>query len=73
MSLCRLWQEEAREKLTSVYSWFTEGFSTTEVLHLPLAVQAGLDQLGKHGSLITKEVGSNLRLATVLTKYAASP
>jgi ferredoxin len=43
------------------------GVDTAEVLHLPLAVQAGLGQLGKHGSLITKEFGSNLRLATVLT------
>ena len=43
------------------------GADTAEVLHLPLAVQAGLGQLGKHGSLITKEFGSNLRLATVLT------
>lgn len=43
------------------------GADTNEVLHLPLAVQAGLGQLGKHGSLISKELGSNLRLATVLT------
>jgi len=39
----------------------------TEVLHLPIAVRAGLGQLGKHGSMITPEHGSNLRLATVLT------
>lgn len=37
------------------------------VLHIPIAVRAGLGQLGKHGSLITKEHGSNVRLATVLT------
>ena len=43
------------------------GHDTDEVLHLPLAIQAGLGQLGKHGSIITKELGSNLRLATVLT------
>lgn len=43
------------------------GADTAEVLHVPLAVQAGLGQLGKHGSLISKEFGSNLRLATVLT------
>ncbi len=40
---------------------------TTEVLHIPLAVEAGLGQLGKHGSIITKDYGSNVRLATVLT------
>lgn len=43
------------------------GADTAEVLHLPLAVQAGLGQLGKHGSLISREFGSNMRLATVLT------
>ena len=37
------------------------------MLHLPLAINAGLGQLGKHGSLICKEFGSNMRIATVLT------
>lgn len=41
--------------------------SSTEVLHVPIAIAAGLGQLGKHGSLITAEFGSNVRLATVLT------
>ncbi len=40
---------------------------TTEVLHVPIAVAAGLGQLGKHNSMITKDYGSNVRLATVLT------
>ena len=40
---------------------------SADLLHIPLAVNAGLGQLGKHGSLISKEFGSNLRLATVLT------
>ncbi len=40
---------------------------SAEVLHVPTAIQAGLGQLGKHGSLITAEHGSNVRLATVLT------
>lgn len=39
----------------------------SEVLHLPVAVDAGLGTLGKHGSMITVEHGSNVRLATVLT------
>ena len=30
-------------------------------------MRAGLGQLGKHGSLISREHGSNVRLATVLT------
>lgn len=41
--------------------------SSTEVLHVPIAIAAGLGQLGKHGSLITVDFGSNVRLATVLT------
>jgi len=41
--------------------------NSTEILHLPLAIAAGLGQLGKHGSLISKEYGSNFRLAAVLT------
>jgi Pyruvate/2-oxoacid:ferredoxin oxidoreductase delta subunit len=41
--------------------------NSTDLLHIPLAVQAGLGQLGKHGSLICKEHGSNVRLATVVT------
>ncbi|MEM9460883.1 MAG: reductive dehalogenase domain-containing protein [Myxococcota bacterium] len=39
----------------------------TEVLHVPIALAAGLGQLGKHGSMITAEHGSNVRLAVVLT------
>ena len=38
-----------------------------DLLQIPIAVAAGVGQMGKHGSLITKESGSNIRLATVLT------
>ena len=41
--------------------------NTTDILLIPLAVNAGLGELGKHGSLISIEDGSNLRLAAVLT------
>ncbi len=41
--------------------------NVTDILHIPLAVRAGLGQLGKHGSMISKEHGSNFRLAAVLT------
>ncbi|MEZ4588128.1 MAG: 4Fe-4S dicluster domain-containing protein [Gemmatimonadales bacterium] len=44
-----------------------------DLLHVPLAVQAGLGQLGKHGSLISAEYGSNLRLATVVTDLPLAP
>jgi epoxyqueuosine reductase QueG len=40
---------------------------SADILHIPLAVSAGLGELGKHGSLISKEFGPNVRLATVLT------
>lgn len=41
--------------------------NSLEILQIPLALSAGLGQLGKHGSMITKEYGSNFRLAAVLT------
>lgn len=41
--------------------------NSTEILHIPLAINAGLGQLGKHGSMISQEFGSNFRLAAVLT------
>jgi Pyruvate/2-oxoacid:ferredoxin oxidoreductase delta subunit len=41
--------------------------NSTEILHIPLAINAGLGELGKHGSMISKEYGSNFRLAAVLT------
>lgn len=37
------------------------------MLLVPAAIAAGLGELGKHGSLINRELGSNLRLACVLT------
>jgi len=40
---------------------------SADILHIPLAIDAGLGQLGKHGSLICREFGSNMRIATVLT------
>jgi len=47
--------------------------ASAEVLHIPIAISAGLGQLGKHGSMITKEHGSNVRLATVLTNLPLMP
>jgi epoxyqueuosine reductase QueG len=41
--------------------------NSTEILHIPLAIDAGLGELGKHGSMISLEHGSNFRLAAVLT------
>lgn len=41
--------------------------NSTDILLIPLAVLAGLGELGKHGSMIGVEHGSNFRLAAVLT------
>jgi epoxyqueuosine reductase QueG len=41
--------------------------NATDILLIPLAVRAGLGELGKHGSMISTEHGSNFRLAAVLT------
>ena len=41
--------------------------NSTDILHIPLAINAGIGQLGKHGSMINETLGSNFRLATVLT------
>lgn len=42
--------------------------NSSDILQIPLAIQAGIGELGKHGSLICEEYGSNIRLATVLTE-----
>jgi len=41
--------------------------NSTDILLIPLAIRAGLGELGKHGSLICREYGSNFRLVAVLT------
>jgi epoxyqueuosine reductase QueG len=41
--------------------------NSTDILMIPLAIRAGLGELGKHGSIIGMEHGSNFRLAAVLT------
>jgi predicted ATPase len=45
MSLCRLWQQqgkrhEARELLTPIYGWFTEGFDTVDLREAKALLQA---------------------------------
>jgi len=41
--------------------------NSVDILQIPLASRAGLGTLGKHGSLISREYGSNFRLAIVVT------
>jgi epoxyqueuosine reductase len=43
------------------------------MLLVPAAIAAGLGELGKHGSLINPRLGSNLRLAVVLTDMPLVP
>jgi epoxyqueuosine reductase QueG len=46
--------------------------NSTDILMIPLAVRAGFGELGKHGSMIGVEHGSNFRLAAVLTDLPLS-
>lgn len=52
------WQAEADTNL---------GNMDAKVLHVPLAVRAGIGTMGRHTSVITQTHGANVRLATVLT------
>ena len=47
--------------------------NSTDILQIPLAIDAGLGELGKHGSLICREFGSNIRIATILTDLPLVP
>ena len=48
--------------------WPARAYSeSSDVLHIPQAIESGIGELGKHGSLINRELGSNFRLATVLS------
>ncbi len=38
-----------------------------EVLAIPIAIDAGMGELGRHGLMLTKELGSALKLGTVTT------
>lgn len=47
--------------------------NSTDILLIPLAIRAGIGELGKHGSMICREYGSNFRLAAVLTDLPLAP
>ena len=48
--------------------WPAEAFAVgRDILMIPSAIEAGLGELGKHGSMISREHGSNFRLSMVLT------
>lgn len=44
-----------------------------DLLHIPIGIDCGFGELGKHGSLISKEFGSNFRLGTVVTDLPLVP
>ena len=49
------------------------GPNTDDVLMIPAAIDAGLGELGKHGSIINRELGSNFRLSMVTTDLPVIP
>ena len=49
------------------------GPSTEDVLMIPAAIEAGLGELGKHGSLINRHHGSSFRLSMVTTDLPLVP
>ena len=56
--------------------WHARGFGSpwrTPVNLIPAAIAAGLGELGKHGSLINRQLGSCFRLAYVLTEVPLVP
>ncbi len=63
-------------------NWIRErGFSaeaktgpmTEDVLMIPAAIEAGLGELGKHGSMIHRRFGANFRLSMVTTDLRVAP
>ena len=49
------------------------GPNTDDVLMVPAAIEGGLGELGKHGSIINRELGSNFRLSMVTTDLPVIP
>lgn len=50
--------------------WPARGYgnpNSGDLLQIPIAIDCGFGQLGKHGSLISREHGSNFRLGCVVT------
>ena len=47
--------------------------NTDDVLMIPAAIEAGLDELGEHGSVINRELGSNFRLSMATTDLPVMP
>jgi ferredoxin len=48
-------------------------FINEDVLHVPIAVMAGIGELARNGSVITRRFGPRVRLATVTTDLPLAP
>jgi hypothetical protein len=55
------------------YSATANHFQHDDILLVPLAVDAGLGELGRHGYLITKQFGLRVRLGCVTTDILVTP
>jgi epoxyqueuosine reductase len=67
---------DGQETATAMANWLrTQGWDASgycgpmasPITMIPPALAAGLGELGKHGSIINRELGANMRLAYVLT------
>ena len=54
-------------------AWPHGGPMAGDIVMIPAAISAGLGELGKHGSIINKKLGSNFRLGLVLTDLPLLP
>jgi epoxyqueuosine reductase len=73
---------ESFESATDVAAWIrSQGYKAAAyggttpgpITYIPAAIRAGLGELGKHGSLINPEIGSGIRLSTVITNMPLVP
>jgi 4Fe-4S dicluster protein len=72
---------EASKLAVHVAAWIRElgwpakahFFINEDVLHVPIAVTAGLGELARNGSIITRRFGPRVRLATVTTNLPLVP
>jgi len=49
------------------YAAAKTGPNTEDVMMIPAAIESGLGELGKHGSMIHRRLGANFRLSAVMT------
>ena len=64
-----VWAWEISNWLRS-QGWYAKGYCgpmASPINLIPVALAAGFGELGKHGSIISRDLGSNLRLAYILT------